>query len=87
MSVPVEGAWSTTVLRGAYTSAYALVAAHVGQTSLKQYPPKRSSEVLIEDRVNNRIQCRIHVSQPESGREGKSRNLNLQPEYVHEEEG
>jgi hypothetical protein len=35
------------------------------QTSLKQDPPKRTAEVLIEDGVNDGIEGRVHVTKPE----------------------
>lgn len=42
----------------------ATVAAHVRQTSLEEDPAKGPPEVLVEDGVNGRVQCRVHVTQP-----------------------
>lgn len=40
------------------------------QTSLEQDPPKRAAEILVEDGVNDWIEGRVHVAEPEGGGEG-----------------
>lgn len=44
------------------------ITAHIGQTSLEQNASKGAPEVLVEDGINGRIECRIHVAQPEGNR-------------------
>lgn len=61
-------------LRGLFDAArHATIAAHVRQTSLKQYAPERAPKVLVENRVDRRIQCRVHVPEPKGYREGHIR--------------
>lgn len=86
-SVSVEGARCAAILRRAYFSADAFVAAHVSQTSLEQDSSESPSEVLIEDGVDDRIERRIHVPQPEGRREGDTWDVVGQSQDVHEEEG
>lgn len=86
-SASVEGTRCAAELRSTYPPTDAFITAHVSQTSLKQNPPKRPSEVLIENGVNNRIQRRVHITQPKGGGEGDARNIVSQSQDVHEEEG
>lgn len=48
---------------------HALVAAHVRQTSLEQYAPKGAPKVLVENRIDGRIEGGVHVAEPECNRE------------------
>lgn len=56
-----------TATHGAFRSFFnasinAPIAAHVSQTSLKQYTTKGATEILIEYRINGWIKRRIHIS-------------------------
>jgi hypothetical protein len=83
----IEGTGCAAILRSTYSSTDAFVAAHVRQTSLEQDPPERPAEVLVEDGVDDGIEGRVHVPQPEGRREGDARNVTDQSQDVHEEEG
>lgn len=52
----IQGARCAAKLRSSDPPTNAVVAAHIGQTSLKQYPSKCSSEILVEDGVDDGIQ-------------------------------
>lgn len=45
-------------------------AEHHKQTSLEQDPPKSAAEILVEDGVNDWIEGRVHVTEPEGCGEG-----------------
>lgn len=56
-----------TATHGAFRSFFnapinAPIAAHVSQTSLKQYTTKGAPEILIEYRINGWVKRRIHIS-------------------------
>lgn len=62
--------------RGFFDAAsHATVTAHVSQTSLEENAPESAPKVLIENGVDNGIQGRIHVTQPEGDRKGGWRNV------------
>lgn len=74
--IPVVAHWCAAhgALRCLLDAArHATIAAHIRQTSLEQNAPERAPKVFIEDGVNCRIQCRVHVPQPEGYREGHVR--------------
>lgn len=85
-SVSIESTGCAAILSSTYTSTDTLVAAHIRQTSLKQDAPERPPEVLVEDRIDDGIERRIHVSQPKGRGERDAGNVVGQSQYIHEKE-
>lgn len=83
--VSIQGARCAAVLRSKNFPTNAFVAAHICQTSLEQNPSECPPEIFVKNCIDNRIQCRIHISQPECRRECERRHVKGQSQNVHEE--
>lgn len=60
-------------------------AAKVARTSFKQDTSERPSKVLIEDGVDYRVQCGVHVAQPEGYGERLTRDITINTTYGDED--